>query len=170
MMRKLTFLPVLFAFVACQSGPQTPATSAAQIDLANCDQFGDGVKQADAVPIGEVVANPAKYDGKTIRMVGEIRAVCQTKGCWMRVGNDDKNGGQNVFVKFKDYAFFMPKDGAGRTAVIEGPVAVKMIPVEQMRHYLEDAGKHDEAMKITEPQPQLTCEASAVALSKPAAK
>lgn len=164
-MRKLTFLPVLFAFVACQSGP-TSSTSAVQIDLTTCDRFGAEVKEGDAVAVAEILANPKKYEGQTLRFAGPIQAICQTKGCWMRVGNDDQMGGQNVFIKFKDYAFFMPLDGAGRTALVEGTVKVQEIPVDQIKHYLEDAGKHDEAAKITQPQIQLTCMASGVALVK----
>ncbi|MBK8099013.1 MAG: DUF4920 domain-containing protein [Planctomycetes bacterium] len=164
-MRKLTFLPVLFAFVACQSGPSS-STSAAQLDLSTCDQFGAGVKDADAVAIDAILADPKKYDGQTLRFSGPIQSICQTKGCWMRVGADDQMGGQNVFIKFKDYAFFMPLDGAGRTAVVEGTVAIKEIPVDQIKHYLEDAGKKDEAAKVTQPQIQVTCMASGVALGK----
>jgi hypothetical protein len=73
-------------------------------------------------------------------------------------------------VKFKDYAFFMPKDASGRTAILEGVVKMKQETIEETRHYLEDAGKHDEAKKVTEGRKILTVMASGVAIAKPAKK
>jgi hypothetical protein len=75
-----------------------------------------------------------------------------------------------VMVKFKDYAFFMPKDASGRTAIVEGTMAMKQETVEQTRHYLEDAGKTDEAKKVTEGRKLFHFMASGVAIQKPAAK
>ena len=163
-MRKLTFLPVLFAFAACQSGPNSPRMI--HVDLTTCDQFGAGVNAGDGVVVSEIIADPKRYEGQTLRFAGPAQSICQTKGCWMRVGGDDRMGGQNVFIKFKDYAFFMPKDGSGRTALVEGKVKIEEIPVDRIKHYLEDAGKTDEAAKVTQPQIQVTCEASGVALVK----
>jgi hypothetical protein len=71
-----------------------------------------------------------------------------------------------VMVKFKDYGFFVPKDASGRTAIVEGVMAFKQETVEQTRHYLEDAGKHDEAAKITEGRKLYTFMASGVAIEK----
>ncbi|MEZ6037277.1 MAG: DUF4920 domain-containing protein [Planctomycetota bacterium] len=138
------------------------------IDLAACDQFGDGVK-AGAAPtsLDEVMKDPAKFAGKPIRVTGPITDVCQTKGCWMTLGKPA--AGQPPFlVKFKDYAFFVPKDAAGRDTVIEGELSFMQETVEQTRHYLEDAGKHEEAKKVTEGRKILKFMASGVAITKPA--
>jgi hypothetical protein len=161
----LLSVPLLLA-VACQSsgGESTggqPTSSSAAIDPAHYDQYGAGVKSADAVPVADVLAAPDKYVGKPVRVVGAISSVCQTKGCWMRLG-----GNPNVMVKFKDYGFFMPLDSAGREAIVEGELSVREIPVAEQRHYLEDAGKHAEAQKITAPTRQVSFMAAGVALKK----
>jgi hypothetical protein len=49
-------------------------------------------------------------------------------------------------------------------------MAMKQETVEQTRHYLEDAGKTDEAKKVTEGRKLFHFMASGVAIQKPAAK
>lgn len=156
-MKQLALAVSLVLAAACQSTPTT--------NRADYDAFGAPIELDGAVTVAEVLAAPENFAGRDIRFVGPIQSVCQVKGCWMRVGTDP-----NVFVKFKDYAFFVPLDATGREVVLEGQVAVKEIPVAEARHYLEDAGKHDEAMKITKPVREVTFMASGVALKKPAAK
>lgn len=181
-MRTLLIPALLFPFVACStpknseaqpapvqaaatgsSGSAAPAAPAAAklLDEAKYDQFGAGAHAGPTVDVATILKDPLAYDGKEVRFSGPIQSVCQTKGCWMRIGDQP-----NVFVKFKDYAFFMPKDSAGRTAVVEGQLKVKVVSVEEARHYLEDAGKHEEAKKITEPVKEVTFMATGVAIAK----
>jgi hypothetical protein len=44
-------------------------------------------------------------------------------------------------VKDKEYAIFLPKDVAGREVVVEGTFSVGVMPLEEARHYAQDAGK-----------------------------
>lgn len=155
-MKRLALLS--FALLAaCQSS--------SSLDRSQYDTFGAPIQLEGAVPVSTVLADPEKYAGKELRFTGPISSVCQAKGCWMRIGSDP-----NVFVKFKDYAFFVPLDSSGREAVLEGTLAVKEISVAEARHYLEDAGKPEEAKKITKPVREVTFMASGVALKKAAAK
>ena len=80
--------------------------------------------------------------------------VCQNKGCWMTLapaaGLDAD--AEALTVRFKDYGFFMPKDLAGSAVVAEGTARRRVVPVEELRHYAEDAGESPEAIAaITEP-------------------
>ena len=152
MIRSLLPLSLIVLLPACATTMNDPGY----------DYYGAGVREDEAVAAAEIMAQPAAFDGKNLLVTGTIVNVCQTKGCWMRIGTTD----QNVFVKFKDYGFFMPMDSAGRTVVMEGTLAVKMVPVDEARHYLEDVGKHDEAQKITEPKREVTFEATGVAIKK----
>ncbi len=124
-------------------------------------QYGAGVHEGAATPVAEVLANPAKFSASTIRVEGPIVSVCTKKGCWVQVGT----GASNMRVKFKDYGFFLPTDATGHI-VLEGQASVKTITVAQLRHYLEDAGKHDEAMKITEPRTEVSFLATGAAIKK----
>ena len=82
-------------------------------------------------------------------LTGEIIETCQKKGCWMSFDT----GTDTLFIKFRDYGFFVPTSGVGgKTAVVEGELFLDTTSVEMLKHYAEDAGKSaDEIALITEP-------------------
>jgi hypothetical protein len=144
---------------------------APSLDLTHYDHFGAGIKPGSTpLTLKQVMANPKQYIGKAVRLQAPITAVCQAKGCWMHLGKQLANGNPPVMVKFKDYGFFMPKDASGRTAIVEGQLAFKQETVAETKHYLEDAGKHEQAKKVTEGRKILRFMANGVALEKVPAK
>ncbi|MEO6595409.1 MAG: DUF4920 domain-containing protein, partial [Planctomycetota bacterium] len=136
--------------------------AAKKLDEKAYDHFGDGIVEGPVTDLAFALKNPANFTDKTVRLQGPITAVCQTKGCWMHLGNQNPP----VMVKFNDYAFFMPKDASGRTAIVEGTMSMKQETVEQTKHYLEDAGKLEEAAKVTEGRKLYHFMASGVAIEK----
>ena len=75
----------------------------------------------------------------------------------------DQPGQPEMRVTFKDYAFFMPKDLAGKHVVVDGYAYVENTPVDVLRHYAEDAGKSkEEIAAITEPKREVSFEAFGV--------
>jgi len=99
-------------------------------------------------------------DSLQTQIVGEIKEVCQAKGCWMKVQleSDDE-----VFVRFKDYGFFVPKDAAGKKVVMNGAAFFEEMSVEDQKHYAEDEGaSEDELALITAPKKTLRFEADGV--------
>jgi hypothetical protein len=143
------------------------AKPAAKLDAKVWDLFGEPLLEAPAIPVADALKKPEQFTGKTVRLTAPINSVCAKKGCWMGLGAVDASGKPEVFVKFKDYAFFVPKDAAGRTAIVEGTMTFEQETVEQTRHYLEDAGKHEEAAKVTEGRKLYKFLANGVAISKP---
>lgn len=130
---------------------------------AGYDVYGAGTTVTETVAVAEAIADPERHLGKSVRLSGPIVGTCAKKGCWMRLGSEESN----VFVKFKDYGFFVPTSGVeGREAVVEGTLAVETQSVEDLKHYLEDAGKHEEAAKVTEPKKVLSFLATGVAIKK----
>ena len=95
---------------------------------------------------------------------GKIIDVCPKKGCWMNVevGND------TVFVKFKDYGFFVPKSGVkGKTVLMSGNIFKDTISVERLKHYAEDAKKTDqEIASIINPEYKINMIANGVAIEQ----
>jgi hypothetical protein len=124
--------------------------------------FGAGVSSAPVVPVATLLGAAPDYAGKTVVVEGPVSGVCQNKGCWLTMQHADKE----MRVRFKDYAFFVPKNCAGKKARVEGVLAIEKIPVDEARHYLQDAGKNDAAAKITEPVDGYTFMASGVLLQK----
>ncbi|HEX5050326.1 MAG TPA: DUF4920 domain-containing protein [Planctomycetota bacterium] len=141
---------------------QDTATRPTKLDENLYDHFGDGIVQGPVTELTDALKNPDQFTGKTVRLQAPITAVCQTKGCWMHLGSQTPP----VLVKFKDYGFFVPKDASGRTAIVEGTMTMKQETVEQTKHYLEDAGKSEEAAKVTEGRKLYQFVASGVAIKK----
>jgi hypothetical protein len=82
----------------------------------------------------------------------------------MTIASDDPDA-EPIMVRFKDYGFFMPKDIAGRKVIMDGYAFVEETPVDELRHYAEDAGKSQEEIEaITEPKKETKFLASGVLL------
>jgi len=148
--------------MAAESMDGMAATTTTASPLAGWDAFGAPIVSAarlgDAKGFAQVAADPTAFDGKEMRIVGVVDEVCQTKGCWMTFTDQD----QSMRVKFKDYAFFMPKDCSGRQAIVDGVFTIEITPVAEARHYLEDAGRADEAAMLTTDVETLNFMASSV--------
>ena len=73
-----------------------------------------------------------------------------------------------LMVRFKDYSFFVPKEGVeGRNAIIQGEAYYDTLTVELLQHYAQDAGKsEDEILSITEPEYNFLFEASGVIIQE----
>lgn len=125
------------------------------------DYYGEEFKVSDKMEETSAPYGPlAVTDTLQTQMIGEIKEVCQAKGCWMKVklASEDE-----VFVRFKDYGFFVPKDVAGKKVVMNGAAFLEEMSVEDQRHYAEDEGASEEELaQITTPKRTLRFEADGV--------
>ncbi|WP_159023718.1 DUF4920 domain-containing protein [Formosa sp. L2A11] len=127
--------------------------------------FGKEINDTDVLTSEDMMKHYKDLKiGDTInsKLKGKIIEVCPKKGCWMTL---DVDGGEKpVMVKFKDYAFFMPLKAKG-DVVVNGIAFVTETPVEELRHYAEDAGKSaEEIAAITAPKLEYRFEADGVLL------
>jgi hypothetical protein len=99
------------------------------------------------------------------KLKGEIVTTCAKKGCWMTVKMND---GQEMRVTFKDYGFFVPKNGVeGQMTVVEGIVKKETTDIETLKHYAQDAGKGEEEIaQITTPKEEFTFVADGVIIQE----
>lgn len=117
-------------------------------------------KSNEVVSNGKIYKNLTATDTLNTQLAGQITEVCQAKGCWMKV---DLKDGNQVFVKFKDYGFFVPTDVAGKTVVVKGKAFVEEMSVEEQKHYAADAGATKEKLaKITAPKRTYRFEAEGI--------
>lgn len=129
--------------------------------------FGAAITADGAVAATEVVNKLGKADSVRVKVRGEITSCCQSKGCWMTM---PISADKDMTVKFKDYAFFVPKNSAGKEAVIDGWVYREELSVDELRHYAEDEGKPQEEIdKITKPEERIIFMADGVIIA-PAAE
>ena len=98
----------------------TSASLAAAADTT----LGSGVTLATATPIADVIANPASFAGKTVRVEGVVTAVCQHMGCWMTLAPDGAAGDKPATLRLKvdDGVIVFPVSARGRTAVAQGVI------------------------------------------------
>ncbi|NBB89332.1 MAG: DUF4920 domain-containing protein [Bacteroidetes bacterium] len=115
--------------------------------------FGEKISPKKPMKFKKLHKKMQKTDGMNdVKVRGTVTSVCQAKGCWMTIADGDKE----MFVKFKDYGFFMPKDIAGREVIMEGTAYREVVSVDELQHLAKDAGKsEDEIAKITEPKEEL---------------
>ncbi|MCY2688498.1 DUF4920 domain-containing protein [Salinimicrobium sp. TH3] len=103
-------------------------------------------------------------DTLSVTFRADVASVCKNKGCWMKVALED---GNEVMVKFKDYAFFVPKDIENKEVIMEGKAYVTEMSVEDQQHYAEDAGKSEEEVSsIISPAVTLSFLADGVKIKK----
>jgi len=126
--------------------------------------YGAAISPEGAVPMSRLAATLGNKDSVQVKLVAEAKQVCQAKGCWMTLPTAD---GQEMRVRFKDYAFFVPKDLSGHTVVVSGWVHREKTSVADQQHYLRDAGKPEtEIAAITQPKEELNFLADGVLVQK----
>lgn len=174
-MKKLTILFfALLPILACnnQNGEgeqnendQTEDTTAVHTpdeqELPATGHFGAEITPDGAIDAGQLASKLDGKDSVRAKVKGTVGEVCQMKGCWMTmpVGDDDMQ------ITFKDYGFFVPKESSGKEAIMEGVAKKRTVPVEELKHYAEDAGKSEaEIASITEPEERLVFVAEGVIL------
>ena len=143
---------LLFAAAACLAAP-TPAEAK--------KAYGKAFKvQAVQTPEQLMSKLEAQPTMQGVVVQGTIAQVCQAEGCWMKLKN---SAGEDMMVKFKNHSFLVPKDIAGKNAVVYGTAMKKTISVEEQRHMAEDAGmKSTEIEAITTPKTEVRIEATGI--------
>lgn len=166
-MRFLSLLFCLIIFAACANDSQEVAaeeTEATTEEVKTPDTFGEPFEATTVMAVSDFsqqVAAEGLTDTVETTLSGTVNEVCQKKGCWMTLAA----GEEEMMVRFKDYGFFMPMDISGREVVMHGKAFVEETPVDELRHYAEDAGKSaEEIAAITEPKREMKFLASGVRL------
>ncbi|MCB9611069.1 MAG: DUF4920 domain-containing protein [Sandaracinus sp.] len=137
-MRRFLFVSLL---VGCAStpgpnaGPTEPAPEAPA--AAPSEQtFGQALSDRATTPLTELAASPEGFVGQVVKTEGEIAQVCQRMGCWMEMRAE---GVAPVRVPMAGHSFFLPRDVAGRHAVVEGQLALRTLSAAEREH-LESEG------------------------------
>ena len=128
----------------------------------SCNQKIQYINYGDDIDIELSYSENIEDNFEITNISGQIIDVCPKKGCWMNV----KVNTDTVFVKFKDYGFFVPKTGIeGKQILMSGNIFRDTISVERLRHYAEDAKKSKEEIElITDPKFKINMIANAVAI------
>jgi len=155
-----TALVALIAF-SCKGTQKGQMTSLGE-------NIGAPVTKGNPMTFANLLSEIEKQDTVTTQLKAKVEGVCQVKGCWMNlVPADGSTAEESIFVKFKDYGFFMPLDLAGQNVIVQGKAYKEVTSVDELRHYAEDEGlSAEEVAKITEPAEELKFMADGVIILK----
>ena len=119
-------------------------------NLENFNFYGEKINLDNIQNFKENKVSFLNNKTQPIKIEGKILSTCPMKGCWMKLDVEK----DTMLVRFKNYGFFVPKNGAvGKSGIINGIVSVDTISVAQLKHYAEDAGKPEyEIAKIKKPE------------------
>ncbi|WP_373059824.1 DUF4920 domain-containing protein [Zunongwangia sp. H14] len=103
-------------------------------------------------------------DSMQVSFKTRVVSVCKMKGCWMTLKMPGK---EEVMVKFKDYAFFVPKAIENREVIVQGKAFVEEVEVEELKHLAKDAGKSEaQIAAINHPEKRRSFLAEGVLIKK----
>jgi Domain of unknown function (DUF4920) len=157
-MKNILLLCFLFivATVSYAQPPQVPADAGAT--------FGATITSDGAVPVSQVASILENKESANVKVTAKVIDVCPKKGCWMQLEMPDQS---KVFVKMKDYGFFVPTAITGKTVVIDGEAKTIVTSVDELKHYAEDAKKSkEEIAAITEPKKEIRLTANGILVVK----
>ncbi|HQV01424.1 MAG TPA: DUF4920 domain-containing protein, partial [Bacteroidia bacterium] len=116
MKKGIVLLSLTYLF-ACNPSTEKKVDATMQTEtIAN--SYGEKIEKQTGITVAALAAqmqNKAALEDMVIE--AKITEVCQEMGCWMNV---EKGDGTQMFIKMKDHEFFVPKDAAGKIALISG--------------------------------------------------
>ncbi len=101
--------------------------------------FGNGADMSKLQAISTVLASPAEFMNQEITVEGTITAVCQKRGCWMKLASDKKF--QSLKIKVKDGDMVFPMSAKGKTAYATGRLQAMPMDKQQTIKYLSHLAK-----------------------------
>jgi uncharacterized protein DUF4920 len=89
-------------------------------------RVGAAITTKKSTRIENLAKDPKKYVGRTVRIDGTVKKVCQGAGCWVEVASSQ---GVTFLAKSLDESVLLPKDCAGRKIMVQG--VVTMLPAKE---------------------------------------
>jgi hypothetical protein len=113
--------------------------------VAAQEKFGEGVTIQEPTPIASLVDDPEAWLGKSVRVDGVVKAVCEEMGCWMELADPDT--GKSIQLKVDDGVIVFPVSAKGKRASAQG--ALERVP-ENEEHEMagEKPEQHEEQAKL----------------------
>lgn len=161
LMKHILFIAGIAFLAACGNTNQSTEKVTEEVEIT---KHGEAINEEGAVTSAEFLTQFEGKDSLNVKLTANIAEVCSQKGCWMKL---DMGNGKTIRVTFKDYEFFVPKDAAGKTAIVQGVAKMDTLDVATLKHYAEDAdASQEEIDAITEPEINYAFEAVGVIIKE----
>ena len=150
MKKLIIILTIVALFTACENSQVESKTKISDETAAiNPNAFGEDITLENVADAQRLPMLMESTEGKEIRLIGKVESVCQMSGCWLDI---DIGNNQIVHVTFKDEAFVVPKNIAGKTVIVEGVASTEILSVDMQKKIAADEGKsQNEISKIQSP-------------------
>lgn len=166
-MKKLLYiLAITIIFTSCSNNKPTEAENnqkplpKKEVPGKQSTSFGEKVEFAGAADATRIPSLLENANEKEIKIIGNIVDVCQSSGCWLDL---DIGNNQTIHVTFKDEAFVIPKDVAGKVALLDGIATKEILSVDLLKKMAAENGlSQSEIDKITEPGLEYSYEAKGI--------
>ncbi len=129
-MTRALSLVALVAVAACQSPP-----------VGDGDAYGEPLTLSAVTEVPTILASPDEWVGERVLIEGEVREVCEKKGCWLDIAHPDGL----IQVKVADDVIVFPISARGKTALVEGTVEALELSADEAfaaaAHRAEEQGE-----------------------------
>jgi hypothetical protein len=129
-MHKLLSICMALALLApaCRKETEEPAEPEAV-------KLGMALAGAEQVAVADLLKDPAAYEGKTVRVSGQVKDFCHHRRAWFGVSTRD---GRQMIRVFAAPRFKAPADCKGRTVAAEGKVELVTLNPDDAQHYARE--------------------------------
>ena len=106
---------------------------------ADMTLVGQKLAGAKTVTVKELVEHPESFAGQTVRIAGNVNAMCHHRRGWFSVQDEGERAGTFVRV-ITTPAFLVPAGSIGKKARAEGKVEVIDVPEGEAKHFAKGHG------------------------------
>jgi Domain of unknown function (DUF4920) len=111
---------------AAHAAPANAAPTQAAVP-GGTRRFGESLAaDATRATLDQVLRTHEQLRDRTVRVEGQIVAVCQHQGCWMEL----RDGQTQAHVRMHGHSFFLPRDVNGKRAAMAGTIVAAHPPTE----------------------------------------
>lgn len=97
---------------------------------------GQPFVNAPEVAVADLLRAPEQYEGKVVRVAGDIAAMCEHSRGWFAIVPADKSGAQLQIMTAP--VFLVPASSVGKSAIAEGTVDVVKMTSEHAIHLADE--------------------------------
>ena len=98
--------------------PRPSATAQAPAAL----RLGQAIEaNATTARLSDIAKEPRKFEKAPIATTGTVTAICQHRGCWMEIKDDDASAGgarTEAHIRIAGHAFMIPRTASGKKAKV----------------------------------------------------
>jgi hypothetical protein len=129
---------------ACGPSPEagdasvpTADAGASDRDTRQWEHYGESFAGDETIPASTLLDDPSAYVDQTVLVEGRVADVCQEKGCWMVITDEERH----MRVVTKDHAYGVNKKSQGWECQVKGTVVATQIDPETVAHYESESSK-----------------------------